>query len=223
MAFMRYDSPWVQLLNRVTDMILLNVLYLFSCIPLFTIGAAQAGLYTAVKVMLDKEDDSSVFAAYWRGFRSGFGTITAAWGLVTLLLLFVIWIDVSAYMLGAPLVVLIIGAAIVVLFQTILPAFHSRFASDFKMLLRNTFFFIIAYPLHCLAVTVITILPVILTAFIDLYTLLGGTPILIMFYYSAAIMTSFMLLRKPFNTLISMNQHATEDADAAENAEITEE
>ena len=69
MKFMRYDSPIVQLLNKVTDLILLNVLYIVCSIPVFTIGAAQAGLYTAVKVMLDKEDDTSVFKAYWRGFK----------------------------------------------------------------------------------------------------------------------------------------------------------
>ena len=219
MGFMRYDSPIVQVLNKVTDIIGLNVLYLLCSIPLFTIGAAQAGLYTAAKVMLDKEDDSSVFKAYWRGFKAGFGTITAAWGIATLVLLFVIWIDVAAYMLGVPLVVVIIGAGVIVLFQTMLPAFHSRFGSNFKMLMRNTFFFIVAYPLHCIVATLLTILPFLLMAFLDLYTLLGATPVFIMFYYSAATMISYMLLRKPFETLISMNKHATEDAESAEDTE----
>ncbi len=219
MGFMRYDSPLVQLLNKVTDLILLNVLYLLCSIPLFTIGAAQAGLYTAAKVMLDKEDDTSVFAAYWRGFKAGFGTITAGWGIVTLFLLFVIWIDVAAYMLGAPLVVLIIGAGIVFLFQTMLPAFHSRFGANLKMLLRNTFFFIIAYPLHCLGVVLLNILPFGLLAIMDLYSFLGTTPVLVMFYYSTAVMTSYMLLRKPFETLISMNKHANEDAESEEKDE----
>ena len=222
MKFMRYDSPIVQLLNKVTDLILLNVLYIVSCIPVFTIGAAQAGLYTAVKVMLDKEDDTSVFKAYWRGFKAGFGTITAAWGIVTLALLFVIWFDVSAYMLGVPLVVLLIGGGIVFMYQTILPAFHSRFGNPFKLLLRNTFFFITAYPLNCIGVTLINALPIILFAITDLYTLMAGTPVFIMFYFSAAIMSSYMLLRKPFETLISMNKHATEDAEAAHENEETE-
>ena len=220
MNFMRYDSPISQLLMRIADLILLNVLYLLCSIPLFTIGAAQAGLYTAVKVMLDKEDDTSVFAAYWRGFKAGFGTITAAWGIVTLVLLFVVWFDVAAYMLGLPLVILLIGGGIVYMYQIMLPAFHSRFGNNFKMLMRNTFFFIIAYPLQCIGVTLINLLPFILFAITDLYTVLGALPVFVMFYYSTAVMTSYMLLRKPFATLISMNQLATEDA---ENAEDTEE
>lgn len=223
MKFMSYDSPIVQLLNKITDLIGLNVLYILSCIPLFTIGAAQAGLYTAAKVMLDKEDDTSVFAAYWRGFKTGFGSVTAAWGIVTVVLLFVIWFDVAAYMLGLPLVVLLIGGGIVFMYQTMLPAFHSRFGNNFKMLMRNTFFFITAYPLQCIGVTIINLLPFILFAVTDLYTVLGALPVFIMFYFSTAVMTSYMLLRKPFETLISMNKHATEDAENAENAENSEE
>ena len=222
MKFMQYDSPIVQLLNKVTDLIGLNVLYILCSIPLFTAGAAQAGLYTAAKVMLDKEDDTSVFKAFWRGFKAGFGTITAAWGIVTLVLLFVIWFDVSAYMLGLPLVVLIIGGGIVFMYQTMLPAFHSRFGNTFKLLMRNTFFFITAYPLHCIGVTLINALPFILLAITDLYTLLAATPVFVMFYFSTAVMTSYMLLRKPFETLISMNQHATEDAEDAQETEEAE-
>ena len=52
-----YDSKPMQLLGFLGDLILLNILYLVCCIPLFTIGAAQAGLFTACKVLLDKEDD----------------------------------------------------------------------------------------------------------------------------------------------------------------------
>ena len=118
--------------------------------------------------------------------------------------------------------VLLIGGGIVFMYQTMLPAFHSRFKNDFKMLMRNTFFFITAYPLNCLGVTLINVLPFILFAITDLYTLLAATPVFIMFYFSAAIMSSYMLLRKPFETLISMNKHATEDAEAAHENEETE-
>ena len=56
-----YDSKPMQILMFVGDLIILNILYLICCIPIFTIGAAQAGMYTACKVLLDKEDDSSPY------------------------------------------------------------------------------------------------------------------------------------------------------------------
>ena len=203
MNIFKYDSPVSQLLIKVADMILLNLLYMLCSLPIFTIGAAQAGLYTAVKVMQDKEDDTSVFAAFFRGFKAGFGTITTCWGVVTLALLFVIWIGISAYILGAPIVPMVISASVILMFQIILPAFHSRFDSNFKMLMRNTFFFILGFPLQCIGVTLLYLLPIGLLAIMDFYSFLGVLPVLALFYFSIAVSASYSLLRKPFDTLIS--------------------
>ena len=60
-----YNSKFNQLLMTVADIIILNVLYLVCCIPVFTIGAAQAGLFTGIRVLLDKEDDSSCAKAFF--------------------------------------------------------------------------------------------------------------------------------------------------------------
>lgn len=203
MNILKFESPVSQMLIRVADMIILNILYLLCSIPLFTIGAAQAGMFTAAKVMLDKEDDSSVYAAFFRGFKAGFGTITASWGLVTIVLAVIIWFGVAAYMLGASIIPLIIGASVLFIFQTTLPAFHSRFGSNFKMLLRNTLFFMMAYPLQCIGMALLNLVPLGLFAIMDLYSFLGTTPILALFYYSIAVTTSYMFLRKPFDNLIA--------------------
>ena len=38
------DSPLMQFLTRACDLIITNILFLFSCIPIFTIGAAICGV-----------------------------------------------------------------------------------------------------------------------------------------------------------------------------------
>ena len=68
-----YESAPMQMLLRLGDLILLNVCYLACCIPVFTIGAAQAGLYSACRVMQDKTNDGSVTAAFFKGFRTEIG------------------------------------------------------------------------------------------------------------------------------------------------------
>ena len=40
-----YDSKLMQTLTFVADLILLNILYLLCCVPMFTIGAAQGALW----------------------------------------------------------------------------------------------------------------------------------------------------------------------------------
>ena len=60
-----YDSKLMQTLTFVGDLIILNLLYLLCCVPVFTIGAAQAVLETeAVREMVKNyvaaEDDIAV-------------------------------------------------------------------------------------------------------------------------------------------------------------------
>ena len=212
MEIFKYDSPLSQVLMKIADVVILNVLYLLCCIPIFTIGAAQAGMYTAAKVMLDKEDDTSLTQAFFRGFKAGFGTITASWGIVTLLVAFVLWLGVAAFMLGAAFWPVAIGLVVIITYQSALPLFHSRFGSNMIMLMRNTLFFVIGYPLPCLGVALLLWAPILAFAFLDLYTFMAMTPIWLLFYYATAMIFGFVFVRKPFDTLIA--QLPSEEAEA---------
>ena len=46
MSFFSLDSKFMQALSRIADLILLNLVFLVTCIPIFTIGAASAALYS---------------------------------------------------------------------------------------------------------------------------------------------------------------------------------
>ena len=39
------NSPWVKRFAMLTNLVILNLLWLVCCIPVFTIGAATAALY----------------------------------------------------------------------------------------------------------------------------------------------------------------------------------
>ena len=112
-----YDSAPMQVLMRLGDLILLNIVYTLCCIPVVTIGAAQAGLYTACRVMQNKEDDTSVISAFFRGFRTGFGSVTIAWGIVTLVLAVVTWLSIASIMAGSPVWLSLLAVVVVASFQ----------------------------------------------------------------------------------------------------------
>jgi uncharacterized membrane protein YesL len=73
------DSKFMQLLSKLWDLMMLNLLYLICCIPVVTIGAAQAGLYRSVRAMKDPDSDYTWTQAFFKGFKDGFGRITFVW------------------------------------------------------------------------------------------------------------------------------------------------
>lgn len=195
-----YDSKLMQILMFLGDLIILNFLYIMCCIPVFTIGAAQAGLYNAVKVLLDKEDDSSAAGAFFKGFTSGFGTVTLAWGLMSLLLVLVAVAGGYAYIYGYPAWLAILPIVLVALFQTLIPAFHSRFGCTAMQLIRNVFFLLFAHPIRSIGAVVLLWIP--LAVFmLDTFLFIQITPIWLTLYFSTAAAFGYSFLKKPFTTL----------------------
>ncbi len=200
-----YESKPMQLLMFLGDLVLLNLIYLCCCLPIFTIGAAQAGLFTACKVLLDKEDDSSPFAAYWRGFSTGFGTVTLAWGVVTMAVLLVVYGVITSAALGAPQWTLILPLVFVLIFQCLVPAFHARIGCTWWQLIRNSWFMMFAHPLRSIGTTALMSAPGIYFCFClyngAVYDFLSKALIFIVIYYGAAGCFATLFLRKPFNVL----------------------
>jgi len=76
--FFSTDSKFMVALSRLTDLILLNLLFLITSIPIFTVGASATALYTvASKVGTDQE--AGVFGPYFRAFRGAFKQGTILW------------------------------------------------------------------------------------------------------------------------------------------------
>ena len=201
-----YESKLMQTLMPIGDLVILNFLYLLCCIPVFTIGAAQAGLYSGLRVLLDKEDDSSCAAAFFRGFRTGFGSITLAWLIFAVLTAVAGWslILVLVYEYagaGAPVWLSVASVCICALFQTQLPLFHARFSCTAWQLIRNSFLLCIAHPLRAVFCTALVWAPAGL-ALADLYLFMRLTPLWLCGYFSIAFMLGFLLMKKPFQTLI---------------------
>ena len=72
------DNPLVQLLSRACDLMITNLLFLFSCIPVFTVGAAICGM-TKVCQAIVTGDERGVWHLYWTGFKNSFKQATIVW------------------------------------------------------------------------------------------------------------------------------------------------
>lgn len=202
-----YENPIMQTLMKIGDLMILNFIYLVCCIPFFTIGAASAGMYTAMKVMQDPEDDTSLVSAFFRGFKAGFGTITLAWGLPTIITLIVCAACyVGYYSLNMSLWLCFVPIAVCLWITAQIPAFHSRFGCNPLQLLRNVGLLVFAHPLRTIAVAILTWLPMILlvSGFIarDIFGFMAMAPVWCTLYFGTAWFFNYSFLKKPFNVLI---------------------
>ena len=65
------DSPFMQALSRMTDMVFLSVLWFLCCIPVITIGPATAAMYY-VTLKWARQDDVKIFSGFFRAFKENF-------------------------------------------------------------------------------------------------------------------------------------------------------
>lgn len=76
--FMNPDNPIMDFLRKISNIIILNVTFLLSCIPIITIGAAITSLYT-VSFKIAKLEDPYIWKTYWHAFRQNFRQSTGIW------------------------------------------------------------------------------------------------------------------------------------------------
>lgn len=200
-----YDSKLTQTVMTVADYIILNVLFVICCIPIITIGAAQAGLYSGISALNNPDDDTSCIRKFFQGFRSGFGTITLLWtitlaiiGLLSYLLYVLLILKAAgAY---APVWVCAVALVVLIIYQSVMVIFHSRFGCTPWRLVKNTLFVIFAHPLRSIAVALLIWFPVLLCA-LAFNIFIQNLILLAICYYSIASQLSLSVMKKPFKTL----------------------
>ncbi len=79
------ESPVMDFLRRLSDLIILNVIFILSCIPVVTIGAAVTSLYT-VTLRIANLEDPHIWQSFWRAFRQNF--MQSLWIWLTCLVVF---------------------------------------------------------------------------------------------------------------------------------------
>ena len=87
--FFNMDSPMVRFMTKLADLMLVNVLFILSCLPVITIGAAWTALYFVV-MKLFRSEEGGIFRDYWRSFRQNFRQATILWCIVLVLLALVL-------------------------------------------------------------------------------------------------------------------------------------
>ncbi len=85
------ESRLVRFLEVFGNIFVLNVMYVISCIPILTVGAATTALYSVALKMVKKEE-GPIIKSFWKAFKSNFKRGTLVW-LIVLAAMAVMWAE----------------------------------------------------------------------------------------------------------------------------------
>lgn len=195
------NSKIMGMISRFADIALLNVVFLLTCIPIFTIGAANAALYTVV-FRMDTDREGKLLPTYFRAFRESFRQSTVIW---LLLLLFGAATYVNMVRFSAVggtfgyilfLFTMLVLLVLLLLFSYGFPLV-SQFHNSTPGTLKNALLLSIAHLPRSMVILVINCFPWVLML-MNLYAFFRLSLLWVFLYFSAAAYFISRVLHKVF-------------------------
>jgi len=135
MRFFSPDSKFAQLMTSFGEMMLLNLCWIVACLPLVTVGAANAAMYTVMGRRLRGEGSGTIvpfFKAWWSNLKMG-SLFWAAQVFVTVNLSMILILPLPGFLKVLAVILLIL---VTLLFSLIYPQI-ARFRNRWFAYLRN--------------------------------------------------------------------------------------
>lgn len=203
------ESTLMRFLSRLFDIVALCVVYVLFSLPVITIGAAQAGLSSAIRSMLDPCAEQTPFRAFLKGFSTGFGKITVVWLCCFIPLMCTFYLLVGAVTSEAEISPLFSLISIIIIFfftsvQVMSSLIHARFDCRLFDLIKNSLLMVAKYPFRALTMGILVWAPLVF-AISELYVFFAFSPFFVFFYYSLVFMLCYYLMRKPFHRIVEIH------------------
>lgn len=80
-SFFSLDGPLMTFMGRLADLILLNIMFVLTSLPLFTIGASLSAMFSLTLRMV-RDEESYIVRRYLQAFKENFKQATLLWLLV---------------------------------------------------------------------------------------------------------------------------------------------
>lgn len=94
--FFNLGSPLMRIMTKVADLILLNILFLVTALPIVTVGAAWTAIhYVTLKMVRDEE--SGILKSYFHAFYLNFRQASLVWiGILSVTVVLILDLRISA-------------------------------------------------------------------------------------------------------------------------------
>lgn len=182
--------------RKFWNLILINLLYLLSCLPIITIGPATAAVSKILRNYA-REEHAFIFSDFWETFKQNFWKSIGI-SVLNVILFSILYFDISFFLSNneqiinvsstmPPLIriislaVTLSGLVLLLFFNYYVFTMLVTFKLNFKQLLKNSFIFaLIGFWRNIL----ITIILAIITLLVYIYLLPVGGVFLILLYFS---------------------------------------
>ena len=134
-----YEGKFARFMTRLMELVLLNCVFILTCLPIITIGASVTALYSISLKMVRKEE-GYVIRGYFKDFIRNFKQATIFW-LIALLLNFLLYVIYTAAAVngGALLIVYTVITSAMAILYSLFFLFVFPLTATFKNTVKGTF------------------------------------------------------------------------------------
>lgn len=164
------ENPVWQAMDKMGDLMILNFLFIFFSIPIFTIGASMTALYSVTFKMLD-ETEGNLVKNFYKAFKSNFKQATVIWVVVLLAGAFLAYDAYLSYVSTSIIAKILMGVIILVAIvyamwvSWIFPV-QSKFDNPVKVNMKNAALMMVIHMFPTtLLITVLNAVPLLLLWF----------------------------------------------------------
>ncbi len=191
------EGPLISFLNKATDLVVLNFLYIICSIPLITIGASTTALYY-VTLRMSKNEEGYIIKDFFHSFKENFRQATIIW---LILLCMGGIIGIEFFVINSMEGTLAFVVECIVFLGVLLFAFEmlyvfpvlARFENTVKRTMKNALFISILQIPKTLIMLVFSSIPIVLVL-----TSLRWLPLFAAFGFSVASYTNACWMDKIF-------------------------
>ena len=170
-GWLSYDGFLCQTLGKVTDCLCLSLLWIISCIPIVTVGAATTAMYYTIKKVV-RYGITGILREYWHSFRLNFKQATMIWLILVLIYSLLAISCYGTYVLSLAkyipktmLLFLLLLLAVVPMWAIYLFPCLARFNNSTKQIMKNCAWFSVLnlpWTILLFAILLITIVAIVL-------------------------------------------------------------
>lgn len=171
---LRYDNKFFEVLEKITNIVILNILCIISSLPIITIGASITTTYSiAMKMVKDK--DTYIVKDYIKIFKENLKTSTIAWSIMTIIggvIVFDLYIStlISHKLISNILQLLFIMISIVYIFTiTYLFPIIAKFENTIKNTLINSTLISMQNLPYTIIIVILNLIPLLLISILPSY------------------------------------------------------
>lgn len=212
-SFLNPESKFMLAMSRIGDLLLLNLMFLISCVPIITIGAASTAMYTLC-FRFDTDRERGLIKSYFIAFKDNFKQATILW-LIILLCGSTACINVYIFYIMSGVIPFLYVVFLILLVLVVLIAGYtfplvSQFQNGNMATLKNALILSLGYLPRSILVAVLNLFPFGLLLF-DFYLFLNAAFLWALIYFAAAAYLNSVILKKVFAPYMPEEEPIEED------------